>query len=155
MSNEIKAKYGASTPIGITLAGLAGSAAGVGRQSALIDNSSSRFGLIHLFVKVTLGTNPASNKTVQVYLLLGDGSGLQTDGAGTADAAITVKNAPLLGVLASGGAATTGDVLQKHFAIHEPGPRWAVAIVHDTGVPLGGTAENHAVRYVGDNPEVQ
>jgi hypothetical protein len=155
MSNEIKAKYGASTPLSITLANLASSAAGVGRQSALIDNSSNRFGLVHLFVKVTLGTNPASNKTVQVYLLQGDGGGLQTDGAGAADAPLTIKNAPLLGVLSTGGSAASSDVLQKQFNVHEPGPQWAIAIVHDTGTPLSATAANHAVHYLGDDPEVQ
>jgi hypothetical protein len=155
MSNEIKAKYGASTPMSITLANLASSTAGVGRQSAMVDNSSSRFELVHLFVKVTLGTNPASNKTVQVYLLQGNGAGLTTDGASTAEAAITVKNAPLLGVLTSGPAAASGDVLQKQFSICEPGPCWGIAIVHDTGVPLNGTAADHALCYVGENPDVQ
>ena len=154
MANEIKQKYGSSTTLTVTLANLASSAGG-GRQSTMVDNSNDRFELIHLFVKVKLGTNPNNNKTVQVYLLQGNGNGLRTDGAGATDAAITVKNAPLVGILDTGASAGTGDVLQGQFAIHDPGPEWGVAIVHDTGAALDGTPGNHAVEYVGKNPEIQ
>jgi len=155
MSSEIKSKFGASTALTITLAGLASSTAGAGRQSAMVDNRVSRFGLIHLAVKVTLGTNPTGNKTLQVYLLQGDGSGLRTDGAGSGDAALTVKNAPLIGVLAVGLSPGSGDVLQKHFTVRDPGPEWGIAVVHDTGANLSAAANDHAVHYLGDNPEVQ
>jgi len=155
MSNEIKAKFGTSTALSIALAGLASSTGGVGRQSAMVDNAAARFGLIHLIVKVKLGTNPAANKTVQVCLLQGDGTGLRTDGAGSDDAALTVRNAPLLGVLGTGPSPVTGDVLQKQLLIRDPGVQWGIAVVHDTGAALDATPANHAVRYVGENPEVQ
>jgi hypothetical protein len=155
MANEIKEKLGASTAITIALASLASSASGIGRQSTMVDNSTARYGLLHLFVKVKLGTSPSANKTVQVYLLKGNGGGLRTDNAGSGDAALTVKNAPLLGVMTTGGAPVTGDVLQKHFTIRDPGPEWGIAVVHDSGVNLDSTAGNHAVHYIGDNPEVQ
>jgi hypothetical protein len=155
MSNEIKSKFGASTALSITLASLASSTTGAGRQSAMVDNSTSRFGLVHLFVKVTLGTSPTANKTVQIYLLKGESSGLRTDAAGSGDAALTVKNAPLVGVMTTGSSPGSGDVLQRHFTIREPGPEWGIVIVHDTGAALSSNAANHAVRYVGDNLEVQ
>jgi hypothetical protein len=155
MPNELKEKYGTSTALTITLASLASSTTGVGRQSNMVDNSTSRYGLLHLFVKVKLGTSPTANKAVQVYLLKGNGSGLRTDNAGASDAALTVKNAPLLGVMTSGGSPATGDVLQKHFTIRDPGLEWGIAVVHDSGVNLDSTAGNHAVHYIGDNPEVQ
>jgi hypothetical protein len=155
MPNELKEKFGTSTALTITLASLASSATGVGRQSNMVDNSISRYGLLHLFIKIKLGTSPTANKTVQVFLLKGNSSGLRTDNAGANDAALTIKNAPLLGVMTTGGSPSTGDVLQKHFTIRDPGPEWGIALVHDSGVNLDSTAGNHAVHYIGDNPEVQ
>jgi hypothetical protein len=155
MSNEIQSKFGGITALSITLANLASSTSGAGRQSAMVNNGTSRYGLLHLFVKVKLGANPTANKTVQVYFLKGNDGGLRTDSAGIGDAALTVKNAPLAGVLTTGNSPASGDVLQRHFLFHDPGPEWGIAIVHDTGVNLDSTAGNHAVHYIGDNPEVQ
>ena len=153
MVSEIKQLYGSLEAITITLASLASSTAGVGRQSTMVDNATTRFRLIHLFVKIKLGTSPNNNKTAQVYLIKGDDDALRTDNAGAADAALTVKNANLIGVLDTGGSAGTGDVLQKDFKIRDPGPEWGIAIVQDSGANLD--AANHAVKYIGDNPETQ
>lgn len=155
MPSQLRSKYSESTPLEITLTQLASSTSGVGRQSAIVDNTTAGHNAVHLFVKVTLGINPVAHKTVQVYLLQGDGTGLRTDGAGAGDAPLTVRNAPLLGVLTSGSAPATGTVLHKQFLISEPGPQWAVAIVHDTGAPLAGAASAHEIRYVGQIVEVR
>jgi hypothetical protein len=58
-------------------------------------------------------------------------------------------------VLRTGPSPATGDNLQGDFLIHRPGPKWTIAIVHDTGVNLDSTGANHQVRWVGANPEVQ
>jgi len=154
MPSQIRTRFHDSTPLEITLAGLASSTSGAGRQSAVVDNTAAGHNAVHLFVKVTLGTSPAAHKTVQVYLLQGDGTGLRTDGAGAADAPITVRNAPLLGVLTSGSAPSSGLVLQKQFVISDPGPQWAIAIVHDTGAPLASAPEANVIRFVGQSVEV-
>ncbi len=154
MPTQIRSKFHDSTPLDITLAGLASSTGGVGRQSALVDNTSAGHSAVHLFVKVKLGANPAAHKTVQLYLLQGDGTGLRTDGAGTADAPLAVRNAPLLGVLTTGATPGGGLVLQKQFFVSEPGPQWAIAIVHDTGAPLDSAPSAHEVRWVGQTVEV-
>ena len=51
--------------------------------------------------------------------------------------------------------AATGDLMQEGFVIEDPGPKWTVAVVHDTVAALDATNGNHVVEYVGINPEAQ
>lgn len=157
MPNEIKDKYAASSALTITLASLATSTAGVGRQSTIVDNSSSKYQDVLIYVKITQGTTPSGSKSVQVYLIRDDNDGTnhRTDGAGASDAGLTVLNAQLIGVMRNLATPSTGEVMYGEFLIHRPGPKWGIAIVHDTGVNLNATGGNHWVRYVGLNPEVQ
>lgn len=158
MPNEIKDKIvTASTALTITIASLASSVVGVGRQSTILDNTTLLHQDVLLFLKIKQGTSPTGNKSVQVYLLRDDNNGTahRTDGAGASDAALTVLNAPLIGVMVNKGSPATGDILYGEFRIHRPGPKWGIAIVHDTGVNLDSTGSNHWARYVGLNPEVQ
>ena len=157
MANEIKDLFGSSTALTITLASLATSTAGVGRQSDIVDNTSARYQDIIVYVKLTQGTSPTGNKAAYVYLIRDDNnaSNYRTDGAGASDAALTVQNAILVGVMRNLAAPSTGDVLYGDFLITKPGPKWGIVIVHDTGVNLNSTAGNHFVRYVGINPEIQ
>lgn len=157
MPNEIKDLFGASTALTITLASLASSTTGVGRQSTIVDNTSTRYQDVFVYVKITQGTTPTGNKAVYVYLIRDDdnASNYRTDGAGTTDAALTVQNAILVGAMRNLAVPSTGDVLYGDFLITKPGPRWGIAIVHDTGVDLNSTGSNHYVRFVGINPEIQ
>lgn len=156
MANAILDKFGSPTALTITLASLASSTSGVGRQSTLVDNSTNRYQAVMLYVKIKQGTSPTSSKGVYIYLLRDDGAaGVTTDGAGASDAAITVLNAQLIGFLANKSSAATGDVVQDAFLIERPGPKWGVAIVHDTVAALDATGGNHTVEFVGMNPEVQ
>jgi hypothetical protein len=50
---------------------------------------------------------------------------------------------------------TSNVAYYAEYKIFDPGPKWTVAIVHDTGVALNATGSNHWVRYRGTNPEVQ
>lgn len=158
MANKILPFFDTEASLTITLASLASSTAGVGRQSTMVDNSTLRYKRVRVFIKIKLGTSPTSAKGVYVYALRGDKNATphRTDGAGASDAALTVLNAPILGVLGdkSSGAAT-GDVLQGEFILEDPGPEWGIAIVHDTGVALDATAGNHWARYTGEEPEIQ
>ena len=65
-SNEIKDKFSISAALTITLASLASSIVGVGRQSTLIDNSSDRYQDLLIYVKLTQGTDPVGSRGAQV-----------------------------------------------------------------------------------------
>lgn len=156
MANEIKAKYSGTpaTAMTITLASLASSTAGVGRQSDLISNTTARYQSVEVFVKIKLGTSPTGNKFVYVYGIKGDGT-TRSDAAGGTDAAITVLSSELLAAMPDKASPSTGDVLTGVFWFENPGPEWGIAIVHDTGINLDSTGGNHSIGYIGHNPEVQ
>ena len=157
MANEIRELIDASTALTITLASLASSTAGVGRQSTIVVNTMNRYMDVVVFVRIMQGTNPTGDKHAFVYLLRGDNHATvhHSDGAGASDAALTILNAELIGTLKNLAAAATGEILFGEFLVPRPGPLWGIAVVHDTGVNLDSTAANHWVRFVGLNPEVQ
>lgn len=157
MANEIKDKFASSAALTITLASLASSSSGAGRQSDIVDNTTNRYQAVLIYIKIKLGTSPTGSKGVYVYLIRDDNNGTnhRSDGAGASDAALTVQNAQLIGVMADKASPATGDVLYGEFLVERPGPKWGIAIVHDTGVNLDSTGGNHWARYVGLNPEVQ
>ena len=156
MANEIKAVYSTTAQLTITLASLASSATFVGRQSTMVDNSTTRYQKIHLFCKVTTGTSPTTTKGIYVFLLKADKAtspNVATDNAGASDAAITIVAAQQLsGVLID---STSDKTYRLDCMIMSPGPLWGVAVVQDTGVNLNATAGNHAIWWLGENPEVQ
>lgn len=155
--SEIKDKYGSPTALTITLANLASSIVGVGRQSTLVDNTTTRFSRLIVYVNIKQGTNPTGNKSVYIYLIRSDNDGTQhaDDEAGASDAAITILNSQLIGVMRNKASPATGDVLKGSFVVDAPGPEWGIAIVHDTAVNLDNTGGNHWVRFIGINPEAQ
>lgn len=156
MPNEIKELFDASTALTISVASLASSTTGVGRQSTIVDNTSEKYQKIILYVKITVGTTPTANRTIRLYLIRDDNNGTnhRSDGAGASDAGLTVLNArPIGSILVPVN--TSNVAYYAEFEIYDPGPKWGVAIVHDTGVNLHATAGNHWIRYVGANPEVQ
>lgn len=154
MSNSILPLESASAALTVTLASLASSAAGVGRQSTLIDNTTNRYQRLFLYAKVKLGTSPSAG-LVTVYLIRDDGAGNRDDGAGASDAGLTVLNAVPVLSLATKASPATGDVLQGSVLVEDPGPKWAVAVVQNTGVALDSTGGNHAITWVGEVPQIQ
>lgn len=155
MPNIINAEHYASTALTITLASLATSTTGVGRQSNLVDNTDDAQ-MIRIYFKVTTGTSPTANKSIQFYLITADdpsSPNVITDGAGTADAGLTVVSAQQVYVVQT--TSTSNQTYQDSFLIRNPGMAWAIAVVHDTGVNLNSTGSNHAIRYVKENVEVQ
>lgn len=157
MANVVLDKYASVVALTITLGSLATSTTGVGRQSTIVDNTTNRYQDILLSVSIKQGTSPTGNKSVQIYLIRdnNDGTAILDDNAGVSDAALTVLNAPLIGTLINKSSPSTGDVLAGNFLITRPGPKWGIAIVHDTGVNLDSTNGNHVVSYIGLNPEIQ
>lgn len=156
-TNRILDKFGASTAFTITLAALATSTAGVGRQSTMVDNSGTKEQWARIFVKITQGTNPTSNKGAYVYLLLGDGHATphRTDGAGADDAGITVLNASPIMTLRNDTSAATGEIMYGEALVRIAAPSFGIAIVHDTGVNLDSDAADHWARYILLGPDVQ
>ena len=157
MAYAVLDKFATPAALTITLASLASSVAGVGRQSGIVDNTTNRYQDILLSLSIKQGTSPTGNKSIQVYLIRdnNDGTPIRDDSAGVADAAITVLSASLVGILINKATPSTGDVLKANFLISRPGPKWGIAIVHDTVAALDATGGNHVVSYIGMNPEIQ
>ena len=156
MANEIKALFGnsgVSTAFTVTLVSLASSTAGVGRQTPMIVNTTTRFQTIHIFAKITTGTSPTVDKSIDMYFLKGNNNNYNTDGAGASDAALTIVGADLLNSALTD--ATSDKAYYLEAVIHNPGLTFGIAIVHDTAVNLNSTAANQFIEYLGSNPEVQ
>ena len=156
MASEILAKFGSPAALTITLASLATSTTGVGRQSTLVDNTSTKYQKIHLWGKITTGTSPTASKGIYIYLIKADkasSADLITDGAGASDAALTVVCAQQ--VCGAPTSSTSNVAYTFDFVIHNPGPCWGIAVVHDTAVNLHATGGNHAFYWLGENPEAQ
>lgn len=154
MANEVKEKFSTSAGFTITLASLASSTGGVGRQSTIVDNTATKYRRVIVYLKIKQGTSPTGSRAVYVYGIRSDGT-LRSDGAGASDAGITILNAPLLGTMVNKASPATGDLLYGEFVFDSPGPEWGIAIVHDTGVNLDSTEGNHDYNWVGVNPEIQ
>jgi hypothetical protein len=151
MSNLIRAEHGASTAMTITLASLATSVVGVGRQSTIVENTDLAQ-MIRIYFKVTTGTSPTANRSIQFYLIVADDASspnVITDGAGVSDAGLTIIAAPLVYVVPTN--ATSNVTYQGSFLIRNPGIAFGIAVVHDTAVNLNSTAGNHSLRYVSEN----
>lgn len=130
----------------ITLASLASSAAGVGRQSTLVTSNKARSAMIG--VKFTVGTTPTANSLVYVYLIRTSGT-LNDDGAGSSDAGLTVVNAPLLGTILV-PAATSNTAYYGIFDtkfLGSLGSSWGIAVVNSSGATANGTGGNFTAEY--------
>ncbi len=149
-TQDIKPKFAASAALTLSLASLASSTSGVGRQATLVNNSVTRYNLIHLFGKTTTGTSPTAGRAIYIYAIRGDGT-RRTDGAGANDAALTRVTARLLRVIPTD--ATSNKGYEWDCDLHNPGPEWGILIVHDTVAALNATAGNHYVYWVGEHTE--
>jgi len=152
MPSIINAEHNASVVMTITLASLAD---GSDRQSTMVNNFDIGQ-MVRVFFKVTTGTSPTLNETIEFYLLSGDdpsSSNIRTDNAGAADAAITLDTAPLVNVVQID--ATSDKTYRGSFFIRNPGPEWGIAVRNNTGATLNSTGSNHELRHVVENQEVQ
>lgn len=152
MGTPIHASFGSSTALTISLGSLASSTSGVGRQSTLVDNSTTQTQMVRVFYKVETGTSPTANTTILFYLLQGDNpasSNIRTDNAGASDAALTVVTASCVGVCQVSSSSNT--TYYGSFLIRNPGPEWGIAVVNSTGVALNATGGNHVLRYVAED----
>lgn len=155
-ASEIRTKDIAEAAFTITLAGLANSTAGVGRQSTLLSNSND-YPAALVSVKLTSNGSsaPTAGNIASVYLLRDVGT-ITDDGAGASDAGLTVENAPLLGTIVF--TATTSKAFYGIFdtaPLGPLGPTWGIAIVNSSGQALHATEGNHGCFYMYYVPESQ
>lgn len=158
MANEIKSKFSASTAMTMSVASLASSASGLGRQSDMVDNSSNRYPRIIIYAKVQLGaTSTTTYRGIAVYLIRGDKDATtphRTDDAAATGGSFQVRNAEMIGNLTIGPTSNAAGYLYGSFVFDDPGPEWGIAMVNETGATLGVGALNY-LRFVGVIPEVQ
>jgi len=151
VAGAIKAAHGAAAAMTITLASLASSTSGVGRQSTLVDNTANLYKSALVHAKITVGTSPTANTFIYVYLIRYDNSAVGDDGCGANDAGLTVINSPLLGTILV-PATTSNTAYYGVFDTSFLGPlgsKWGIAVVNSTGAALHATGGNHTVNFVG------
>lgn len=149
--------FGPATSLTVTLTTLANNGS-VGRISSYVDNTNSKYLSANVYVRLGVGaTAPTANTPFYVYLARSDNAGTTNDdGNGTADAAGTFINTPLLGVI---NCAATGTGVQ-YFGVFNTapfgplGPAWGIGIVNNCGGSLHATAGSHSVSYIGVNGQV-
>lgn len=152
MANIINAEHNIQQTMTITLASLADAGA---RQSTIVNNNNDAQ-MIRVYFKVTTGTSPVDNKTIEFYLLTGDKvttPDIITDGAGASDASITIESASQVNVVQTDN--VSDKTYQDSFLIRNPGVSWGIAVKNNTGVTLNSTGSNHKMTYVRENQEVQ
>jgi hypothetical protein len=158
MPNAILAETSAKTTLTITLASLAASTT-AGRQSTMVDNSSTKYPSAIVYCKIKSGTAPTAGGVYEIFLLRGDdpaSSTFRTDAAGASDAALTIENAQLLGTI------VVTNTLNKTYCaefdtspLGPLGPEWGVAIRNNTSQALNATGGDHLIEYVAIYPESQ
>ena len=151
---EIREKASNASALSIDLHNLASSAARVGVQSAVVDNTTIKAHTIILHVKVRLGTSPTGNKAVYIYLFRSDGV-IRDDVAAATKGALTQLNASQVMVLRTGESPSSNDFLQKTVRIPNIGGEWGVIMWHDTGVNTNTTAGDSVIEYQALVGEIQ
>jgi hypothetical protein len=155
---DIKVAYGTAADVTITLASLASDASLLaGRESAAIDNTST-LALDYLVSgKITAGTSPTAARSIEVWAVGSwDGTNWPDVFDGT-DSTETITSADIKSsicrlVAAMATANTTDRVyhfgpvsIASIFGGIVP-PKFAIFVVHSTGVNLNSTAANHQIR---------
>lgn len=156
---DIKVSYPAASDLTITLASLASDTnLLVGRQSAVIDNTTNLYLDVLVSGKVTTGTSPTASRSIEVWAVGSwDGTNYPDTVTGGGDAARTLTSADikasicrLLGAMATSATSNVtyffGPVsLAAAFGGQMP-PKVVLFIVHNTAVALNSTAGNHQIR---------
>lgn len=148
----VKELLGAVANFTLTLASLANSTVGVGRQSTLIDNTTDLYLSALIALNIKVGTTPTAGGLIYVYLIRSnnDATPIADDNAGVSDAGITVVNATPLGVIRVLDA-TTGANYREIFDTSQLGPlgaKWGIAIVNSSGVALNASEGVYSWRGV-------
>ena len=141
-----------------TINSMPSSTTGVGRWSAVVDNTTNLYddALVTVTLKTGVGT-PANDKAGYIYVYgSADGAtynGSGTEGVGT-DAAVTVDNptnlkGPQVIVLLNTGVIYKTVFNVANFFGGVMPMKWGVVIVNVSGVPLSGTLSDNTITYTG------
>lgn len=136
----------------ITLAGLASSMVGVGRQSSIVDNSANLFldALVQIIIKTgASGVSATGFISVYAFGTVDNGTNY-TDGAGAIDAGITVSAARLIGTFPAIANSTTYKSQLMNVAKAFGGilpAKWGIIVVNSSGAALDATEANHSKLY--------
>jgi hypothetical protein len=155
-TSQIRTKMITRATFTLSLApGGVGLANGSSRQSDLITNSNNYPGAL-VYIKIKSGASvPTANTTYEVFLVRKD-STISDDNAGTGDAAITIENSNLLGVII-----VTASAAKNFYGVFDTshlgalGPTWGIAIRNNTGQAVDTTESNHVKGYSYYVPELQ
>lgn len=154
--------YPNSAAITITLASLASTVANppVGRESAEINQATSRADDVLIDGLITTGTSPTADRFIRLWAWAGafDGTTVRRAGGATgSNAGLTPAHNyraawALLHVIPTNNISNAayrfaGLSLRQAFGGLYLPARWGLFVEHDTGVALNGTADNHAIRY--------
>ncbi|MDD4889708.1 MAG: hypothetical protein PHU85_07230 [Phycisphaerae bacterium] len=152
--------YSASADLTIALASLASSAThGAGAYATFVDNTTTGYSVIHVYAKITGGTNALAG-TIDCYalksngVLYPDGITQPTGGAWTITPTSATPASPLAANAVMPTNTTNGEFTLT-FSIYDPGPSWSVGVMHDTGVNLNATAGNFALSWVGERGKTE
>ena len=147
--------YGSVNTMTCTLASLPSSAT-AGRQSVVVDNQGTDLAIDSIVqVKVTTGTSPTVNTTIQIWAFgTADGTNYSGGNLGTVDQTITPTGVNQLRLLetivvtATSNATYGGGPYSIQNAFGGTMPRkWGIFVLNSTGVALNATGGNHSVQY--------
>lgn len=145
---------GSWTGLTITLASLADNA---WRESTVVDNTSNLYNDVMVGGKITTGTTPTANTTIEVYFYaLVDGTNYTAGASGT-DAAYTAdgeeklfRPCEIIEVDATSDQAYVFGPVSVKAAFGNVMPsKWGIVVKNDSGVALNATAGNHGISYLG------
>lgn len=154
--------YDASAVITITLASLTSSAGFSGaREAAAVSNASNLYDDVLVSGKITVGTSPAANSQILVYIASAiDDTPTWPDGVTGADAAYTIPSLGQgqgflrLGAVLNVDSASSNIAYAFSFPVAQMFggimPRnWTLIVTQNTATGLHATGGNHVIKYQG------
>jgi hypothetical protein len=169
MTTILEPKYTNGVALTITLASLASTTADppVGRESTIVDNSSTRFLDAILSGQITTGTSPTASKQIVVCVwgITYNGTNTRPPAgvAATGDAALTPAFAGCIGVpglimpaivipttnTSDKAYAFAGISVRRALRLDTLPYKWGAFVYHSTGQNLNATGGNHFLEYTG------
>jgi hypothetical protein len=149
---DIKQKYGSSTNITITLAGLTDTSK---RQALAIDNSSNLFHDALLGGKILIGAGAAAGDYIDLFVSASaDGGDTYGGDCSGSDAAYTgpIENLVFLGRIATETASVTYEFGPYSIAAAYGGvlpDKWTLVVDNQSDTTLNATPANHEIHYMG------
>lgn len=137
----------------ITLASLASSAT-AGREGTAIDNTTDLAIDAELFGKITTGTTPTVNTSIEIWVYgSGDGTNYSGGASGT-NAALTPTASTLMALALVIPVTATSNVTHQFYVGSVAAlfggilpAAWGVFVRNNTGSALNSTAGNHAIQH--------